>query len=489
VANAVRRGSGFKNVVINVYVPAFDEYRVEVIKGSVEAEAGLAGGRIPAEQLSELIRDIPQRVPGVFFLPGGTQVWEDFDLSFTPEIVPLNVENAWQAQDGLLVTLRNSSELPLGFLSVDEPESGLRPAEEDLRLLWAIAAHAEQALETAQHNSERDLTEQLGSALLKLATQLPYAATFRELEDEVGEVLSCQFGFERVAVYRSVDDGSMTLGQHRGWDPEDQVAHLADTIPAATIGAALTAGRIEDGCWLVPAAELFPDDRTIPRSRRNGHGSYGWGDHCLVVPAYVDGGVLSSVLVLEDPVDHALPSATRRRAIRLLAENASSAWTALLQRERLAHLATHDPLTGLRNRRGLSELIGQHREVAVLVCDVDHFKAINDSYGHDTGDRVLERVGALLRELARDTDVAIRLGGEEFGMVLPQTDHSRALGAAERLRAAVEARLTDIIPEGVTVSIGVAATSDGLLDAKDLLSAADRSMYAAKHSGRNRVGT
>jgi diguanylate cyclase (GGDEF)-like protein len=475
--------------VINVYVPAFDGYSVEVIKGSVEAEAALAGGRIPAEQLSELIRDIPERVPGVFFLPGGTHAWETFDLSFTPEIVPLDVQNAWQAEDGLLVTLRDSLGMPLGFLSVDEPETGLRPAEEDLQLLWAIAAHAEQALETARRNGERDLTEQLGRALLKLATRLSYAATFTELEDEVGEILTCQFGFERVAVYRSVDDGSMTLQQCRGWEPEDQTVHLPDAIPSARIDSLLTPGRLQDGCWLVPAVELFPYGHSIPRSRRNGRGRYGWNDHCLVVPAYVERDVLSSVLVLEDPVDHALPSATGRRAIRLLSETASSARTALLQRDRLAHLATHDPLTGLRNRRGLSELIGQHREVAILVCDVDHFKAINDSYGHDTGDRVLERVGELLRELARDTDVAIRLGGEEFGMVLPQTDHASALGAAERLRAAVEARLTDIIPGGVTVSIGVAATSDGLSDAKDLLSAADRSMYAAKQSGRNRVGT
>jgi diguanylate cyclase (GGDEF)-like protein len=476
-------------VVINVYVPAFDEYRVEVIKGSAEAQAVLTGSHIPAEQLSELTRNVPQRVPGVFFLPGGTQVWDSFDVSFTPQIVPLGVENAWQAEDGVLVTLRDSCGAPLGFLSVDEPESGLRPADEDLQLLWAIAAHAEQALETALRNGERDLTERLGRALLKLATQLSSTATFAALEDQVSEVLTHQFGFERIAVYRRVDDGSMMLHQRRGWAEEDQAAHLADAIPAATIGVALTAGGLEDGCWLLPAIELFPGAHAIPRSHRNGRGRYGWDDHCLVVPAYMDGDVLNSVLVLEDPVDHALPSATRRRAIRLLSETASSAWTALLQRDRLAHLATHDPLTGLRNRRGLSELIGQHCEVAVLVCDVDHFKTINDSYGHDTGDLVLERVGALLQELARDTDVAIRLGGEEFGMVLPQTDHASALGAAERLRAAVEARLTDIIPEGVTVSIGVAATSDGLLDANDLLSAADRSMYDAKRSGRNRIGT
>lgn len=132
-------------------------------------------------------------------------------------------------------------------------------------------------------------------------------------------------------------------------------------------------------------------------------------------------------------------------------------------------------------------MISDQRDLAFLVSDIDHIKAINDHNGHETGDRVVERVCELLNALARDTDVAIRLGGEEFGVVLLQTDLNGALGAAERLRTTVEERLTDIGPEGVTVSIGVADTSDGLLDPKDLMSAADRSMYDAKQNGRNRV--
>ena len=488
VADAVRRGSGFKQVAINVYVPAFDEYWIQVIKGSPEAEAALAGARIPAEQLDRLVVDVPERVPGAFFLPAEEQEWDDSDVFYIPELVPLDAEDAWLPEDALLLTLRDSADLPLGFLSVDEPVTGLRPTDEELRLLRAIAAHAEQALETAQRNEERDLAQQLGQAVLELATQLPHMASMAEVEEAVGDVLASQFGFERAASYMRTDDRRIRRQRDRGWTDEELVTFLPELLDPAVVDSALAPGRFEDGCWLVPAIDIFPHHSPAPRSRRNGRGPHGWNDHCLVVPARSEGDVLISFLVLEDPTNRALPSAEHRRAVRVLAELSSSAKSAIEQRERLAHLATHDPLTGLRNRRGLDELISEHREVAVLVCDVDHFKAINDRYGHDTGDRVLTCVGDLLLSLARDTDVAIRMGGEEFAMVLPQTDRDGALGAAERLRVAVQERLTEIVPEGVTVSIGIAATSDGLIDAKDLLSAADRSMYAAKQSGRNRIG-
>jgi two-component system, cell cycle response regulator len=99
---------------------------------------------------------------------------------------------------------------------------------------------------------------------------------------------------------------------------------------------------------------------------------------------------------------------------------------------------------------------------------------------------VLSQFGALLREHARDTDVAIRLGGEEFCLVLAATDAEGAVRAAERLRRATAERLAELVPGGLTVSIGVAATAHGVLDARGLLAAADRGLYAAKAAGRDR---
>jgi diguanylate cyclase (GGDEF)-like protein len=99
---------------------------------------------------------------------------------------------------------------------------------------------------------------------------------------------------------------------------------------------------------------------------------------------------------------------------------------------------------------------------------------------------VLARFGELLRELARESDVPMRLGGEEFCIVLPGTDHAGAVHAAERLRLATIDRLSELVPGGLTVSVGVAATTTGVLDARGLMAAADRGLYAAKAAGRNR---
>ena len=262
---------------------------------------------------------------------------------------------------------------------------------------------------------------------------------------------------------------------------------LPATLSADEIDALLAPAMEQAGCFLGSAAELFREIH-IPvgeRSARNGRGATAWCDHCLVVPCRSE-DALRGLIVIEDPVDRRLPSEDRRRAVRLLVDQVAAALQTVDHRERLDHLASHDPLTGVRNRRGLDDAVAGHREVALLVCDLDHFKEINDRFGHDSGDRALARFGELLRELARESDVPIRLGGEEFCVVLPNTDPAGAVKAAERLRLETRRRLQDCIPGGVTVSIGVAATTRGVLDARALLAAADRGLYAAKAAGRNR---
>ena len=161
-------------------------------------------------------------------------------------------------------------------------------------------------------------------------------------------------------------------------------------------------------------------------------------------------------------------------------------------RERSEHLAdqvAHDHLTGVASRRALDQELDRSVDGsashAVLVCDLDHFKLINDAYGHSVGDDVLRTIGRILREHARDGDVVGRFGGEEFVIVLAG-NVERGAHAAERLRAAVEHTDWQAITADlrVTVSIGVAA---GTAPLRDLLRAADLAVYDAKNDGRNRV--
>lgn len=158
--------------------------------------------------------------------------------------------------------------------------------------------------------------------------------------------------------------------------------------------------------------------------------------------------------------------------------------------------ATTDELTGLANRRrfmdALTEEIGRVERfggsLALLLADIDDFKRINDEFGHHVGDEALRRFAVLLSGELREVDVAGRLGGEEFAVLLPETDRGGALVAAERTRAAI-ARDELVLPEGVsmrlTASLGVAAYEGG--SAEGFLRQADAALYRAKAAGKNRV--
>ena len=165
----------------------------------------------------------------------------------------------------------------------------------------------------------------------------------------------------------------------------------------------------------------------------------------------------------------------------------------LLNNERIGQLnqqALCDPLTGLGNRRVLEETLCEWHSVglsyAVISIDIDHFKYVNDKHGHSVGDKVLQEVSALLSRNCRGEDLACRVGGEEFILLLPRTSLAEAIEVAERIRRALE--LTSIPPaDQVTISLGVSCCEDGLSDPSRVLDQVDALLYQAKQAGRNRV--
>jgi diguanylate cyclase (GGDEF)-like protein len=167
-------------------------------------------------------------------------------------------------------------------------------------------------------------------------------------------------------------------------------------------------------------------------------------------------------------------------------------------REALREQATHDPLTGLWNREEIlrilkSELSRAEREddhVSIIMADLDHFKTVNDSYGHMAGDAVLRLTTRRMISLLRDYDNIGRYGGEEFVIILPGCDRDSAVAFAERVRLCIGNENLDI-PEGIiplTISLGVATRSrEKRYDIDSLIQAADQALYRAKENGRNRV--
>lgn len=214
--------------------------------------------------------------------------------------------------------------------------------------------------------------------------------------------------------------------------------------------------------------------------------STGW---LLLQPSTLQQGIALAVLVFAWFVVSATQS---------LSSALTTAWRLKHEMQRAHRLAMvascTDELTGLNNRRAFFDnASAQHvrcREagtfMAVLMLDVDHFKQINDTFGHAAGDQVLQRIGAAISASLRDNDIAGRLGGEEFAILLPNTPPDTAIEVAERLRALIaKLRVNDEHP--VTASIGLAFAKAPASELGALLSSADSAMYLSKVSGRNRV--
>ena len=166
----------------------------------------------------------------------------------------------------------------------------------------------------------------------------------------------------------------------------------------------------------------------------------------------------------------------------------------------LVHQARTDFLTGIPNRRHFLDLADLElararrygRPFSMLMLDLDLFKTVNDRYGHRVGDLTLQKVVEVCREMLREVDVFGRLGGEEFGIILPETDAEQALQVADRLRQAI-AIASVALPQGgsvgITTSVGVATYSEADSDVDAVLNRADRALYEAKRSGRDRVSS
>jgi diguanylate cyclase (GGDEF)-like protein len=157
--------------------------------------------------------------------------------------------------------------------------------------------------------------------------------------------------------------------------------------------------------------------------------------------------------------------------------------------------AATDPLTGLSNRRSaqvtFDQMVTRSRRsgypLGVLSLDLDHFKQVNDRYGHETGDAVLIEMGELLRRSSRHTDMVARVGGEEFLILLPDTDEAGALAVAERIRTLVAAMVVPGLPDRMTASLGVTTMQTDDLTTATLLRRVDAALYQAKLDGRDRV--
>ena len=303
---------------------------------------------------------------------------------------------------------------------------------------------------------------------------------------------------------RIVDGVAQMYGAERVslalYDREEDCLKIAATvgIPMAVVDEL----KIRPGEWVIgrvyETAKILTvnDVRVLPGSQAHRRR---YRSHSFAAAPLFSGGNIVGVLSLTERRDGVPFSNVDRIALRAIGALAGAALFAVQTRieiERVRHAASVDSITGLLNRAYLDTRLHQevgrsqreNTELAVLIADVDDFKSINDSRGHPMGDAVLKEVGEIIRSAVRVFDVCARYGGDEFAILMPNSDRASALACAERIRqrTADYRKHEDPAFPRLTVSVGV-AVGGATKDAAELIRRADAALYEAKASGKNTV--
>ncbi len=216
----------------------------------------------------------------------------------------------------------------------------------------------------------------------------------------------------------------------------------------------------------------------------------------IILPILDDEQRCRGLFSIESDEPNIFPADTEQILVTLT-ENASVAFIRAMLYQRMEHLATTDGLTGLNNHRQFQELLAQEiersrrykRPLALLILDIDHFKTFNDTYGHPVGDLVLKEIALCIRKSIRLNDIPARYGGEEFVVIVPETSEQGALITAERIRTTIEQHVVVSLDRQlkVTVSVGCSAFPENAPSQQSLIDTADKALYVAKETGRNRA--
>lgn len=492
IAATVSESLGFATVVMNLYRPAWNDFHVSTVHGSEAARTTLLGAERSWSEWEPLLDPAFER-HGCFFLPHEKFDWSvDTSLSYVPDLAVSDDPDAWHPEDALFVPLEHIDGHVLGIMSVDEPASGRRPTDEDLRVLAAVAAHAALAVQEAREAADAARHRAALEQLLRVSARLTETLSIDAILASVCEGIRSALGFAMVSIdLLDGESGRFVPKAAAGWDLAQLGVASANTAEDVE---RLLSGEFEvEGCYLLPDAAARARvgiDRPEYSSVRNGRGPRAWQNHWLLIPLHDRGGRLVGVIWVDEPEDRLLPSTQRLQALRLFANQAATAVASASQFEEMRFLADHDPLTRLGNRRAFIRRLGlevdrtgrYERSFALVLCDVDDFKSLNDRHGHMAGDEALVRIGQVLRDALRRSDGAFRLGGDEFALMLVESGREEARDVVERIiegLAAIEGGR----PGGLRASFGVAVAAGDAGDPDTLLRSADEAMYAAKRAG------
>ena len=387
-------------------------------------------------------------------------------------------------------------------------EVRLRPKEGEYRwfnlrgqAVWddhGVALHMAGAATDATARKEAEseakrLNERLNNSVSELQQQADELSKLREMADLIQ---SCTVLEE---AYRIIGSFAQKLfGASSG--AAFMLNSSRNLVEATTIWGNITAEEEvfqPEDCWALRRTKpnlVDTQHSTLKCSHVKGEVEGGY----LCLPLTAQGETFGTLHLRDAASKGAQRLSNRSNLIELFAEQVALTLGNLKLRETLRSQSIRDPLTGLFNRRYLEETLAREERravragtpIGIIVFDVDHFKRLNDTHGHDAGDAVLRALGALLQSHVREGDIACRYGGEEFVIALPGASIAIVRERAESLRQATE-KLASLIPgrsvDMVTISLGAAAFPDHGASWREVIQAADKALYRAKQNGRNRV--
>jgi diguanylate cyclase (GGDEF)-like protein len=488
IARAASEALGFGTVVLNLYRPEWDDLCVAAVHGDPAVREALAGAVYGWDEWLPLLTPEFRR-EGAYCIPFEAAFdWSGHGARFVPA-GGQSVDGGWHPEDELFVPLERSDGRMIGILSFGDPLDGLRPSDRKLAVAMALASHAALALETAQEREQLARHQRGLEELLRVSSQLPQTVSTEAMLASVCAAIRDALDFDKVLVQLVDGDGLLGPAASAGWEVDEPA--LSVRLDTELISQLFVPEFEIAGCYLVPRDEAerrVGRGQVVYESMQNGTGPRGWNHHWLAAPLRRADGSLAGVIWADEPRNRQIPTSNVLQALRIFGNHASEALAAATQLAETRFLAEHDPLTGLLNRRALLARLGaameegRVHELALVFLDLDNFKQINDALGHSVGDRVLEQVGICIRTVVREGELAFRVGGDEFAMLLPAGGEREADELVAHLITSFAQHIDPNVRK-LSASFGVAA-GRCTEEPDELLRIADEAMYAAKRAAR-----
>jgi diguanylate cyclase (GGDEF)-like protein len=447
---------------------------------------------VPVEVFDRLLTERFQ-VGQAYFIDHRDYSWSADDLRYfpVPDVEPPEAEGEWHPDDSLFVPLYDENGGVMGVLDLWDPRDRRLPTLARIKPLDVFATHAALAVINARHHEELEAaTRQLGQQLevrhdlFDLSEVLLSTLDQRAVLEQIAEMLKTLVDYDTMDI-RVVDEarGELVAIFARDANAEEM---LAARVPLAGSVSGWAVAHKE--ALLINDMNSDPRAFVVPETPTERQAS-------IVVPLQVMGNV-SGVLSL-DRLGGRTFDERELDLVRLFGNQAAIAIQNARAYMEMERQAISDGLTGLHNYRHFQESLAAEvsraerysEEFCLLMMDLDHFKSVNDTVGHQRGDEVLREVAAALARCSRESDYLARYGGEEFAVILPRTPLKEARTVAQRICDQVREIDPGARGVGISMSIGVAAFPESARDKDALLGAADSALLRAKALGRDRVCT